>query len=94
MVARLVVILFIFICLMVGFVLVLFPWFDFGGVAAWNDNYLLRALVEATGYNSIKTIVSSTWFRGAVSGLGIFNIFLAFYEVAHFDENVAALEKG
>ena len=43
MVARLVVILFIFLCLMTGFVLVLFPWFSFGGFADWGDNYLAAA---------------------------------------------------
>ncbi|MDH3492508.1 MAG: hypothetical protein OEM82_03080 [Acidobacteriota bacterium] len=94
MVARLVVILFIFVCLMIGFVLVLFPWVSFGGLGDWGDNYLLRLLVEQTGYESIRTVVASTWFRGAVTGLGVFNIVLAFWEVAHFDDNVAALEKG
>ena len=94
MVARLVVILFVFVCLMIGFVLVLFPWFSFGGFGEWGDNFLLTLLVEKTGYESIRTVVSSTWFRGGVTGLGIFNIFLAFWEVAHFDDNVAALEKS
>ena len=92
MVARLVVILFVFLCLMMGFVLVLFPWFNFGGFGEWGDNFLLRMLVDATGLESIRTVVASTWFRGAVTGLGIFNIFLAFWEVANFEENVAALE--
>ena len=94
MVARLVVILYVLVCLMVGFVLVLFPWFSFGGMGEWSDNFILRFLVDQTGYESIRAVVGSTWFRGAVSGLGIFNIFLAFWEVAHFDENVAALENG
>ncbi|NNE68148.1 MAG: hypothetical protein HKN33_16410 [Pyrinomonadaceae bacterium] len=94
MVARLVVILFVLVCLMMGFVLVLFPWFSFGGFGEWGDNFLLGLLVDQTGLESIRTVVSSAWFRGGVTGLGIFNIFLAFWEVAHFDENVAALEKG
>lgn len=94
MVARLVVILFILLCLLMGFVLVLFPWFDFGGFGAWGNNYLLNVIVDKTGFESIRTVVISPWFRGAVSGLGVFNIVLAFWEVANFDENVASLEQS
>ncbi len=94
MVAKLVVILFILLCLMMGVVLMLFPWLSFGGFVDWGDNFLLSLLVETTGLESIRTIVASPWFRGAVTGLGVFNILLAFWEVAHFEENVQALEKG
>ena len=92
MLAKLVVIFFVLVCLMIGFILVLFPWFNFGGVAEWSDNFLLSWLVSATGYEVIRDVVASPWFRGAVSGLGIFNIVLAFWEIAYFDENVKALE--
>ena len=94
MVAKLVVILFVLVCLMIGFILVLFPWFNFGGYAEWSDNFMLRWVVDVTGYEVIRDVVSSTWFRGAVSGLGIFNIILAFWEVTYFDENVKGLEKA
>jgi hypothetical protein len=94
MIARIVVILFIFISVMIGVVLILFPWVSFGGFGDWGDHYLLRLAVERTGYPMIQTVVGSNWFRGAVTGLGVFNIFLAFWEVAHFDENVAALNEG
>ena len=77
-----------------GFILVLFPWFNFGGYAEWSDNFMLRWVVDATGLEVIRTVVSSTWFRGAVSGLGVFNIILAFWEVANFDENVKGLEQA
>ena len=79
---------------MMGFILVLFPWFNFGGIAEWGDNFMLRWVVDTTGIEAIRDVVSSPWFRGAVSGLGIFNIVLAFWEVAYFEENVKALENG
>lgn len=79
---------------MMGVVLVLFPWMSFGGFADWGDNFLLRTVVDRTGLESVKTVVSSPWFRGGVTGLGVFNILLAFWEVAHFEENVKSLEEG
>ena len=94
MVARLVVVLFILVCLMVGFILILFPWFDFGGLGSWRDNFLLTFIVDLTGIEMIRTVVISNWFKGAVTGLGVFNIFLAFWEVANFEDNVKALENG
>lgn len=94
MIARLVVVFFVALCLIIGFVLILFPWFSFGGPGDWSDNFLLRALIDSTGLESIRSVVSSPWFRGAISGLGVFNIVLAFWEIAHFEENVAALEKN
>jgi hypothetical protein len=35
--------------------------------------------------------VASTWFRGAVTGLGVVNLLIGFWEAAHFRESVASL---
>jgi hypothetical protein len=75
-----------------GFLLVLMPWFSFGPVGDWNDNFLLTFLTDKTGLDSIKTTVTSGWFKGAVSGLGVVNIIIAFWEILHFNESVTMLE--
>ena len=92
MVAKLTVIFFILLCLMLGVFLTLLPWISFGIIGDWGDNYFLNLVTEATGLPILQTIVSSSWFRGAVTGLGILNLFIGFWEMAHFRQNVQRLE--
>ena len=92
MVERLTVVFFILLCFLLGLSLTLFPWLDFNGMGDWGDNYLLAFVSERAGLPILKSAVSSNWVRGAVSGLGILNLFIAFWELAHFKENVALLK--
>lgn len=92
MVERLTVIFFIILCLLLGFYLTLLPWMSFGVIGDWGDNYLLAFLTEKTGIPVLRTAVASTWFRGAVTGLGVVNLLIAFWEMAHFRDSVAMLE--
>jgi hypothetical protein len=93
MVERLTVVFFILLCFLLGMSLTLFPWLDFNGMGDWGDNYLLAFVAEKAGLPVLKAAVASNWVRGAVSGLGILNLFIAFWELAHFKENVAMLEE-
>ena len=92
MVERLTVVFFILLCFLLGMSLTLFPWLDLNGMVDWGDNYLLAFVSEKAGLPILKSAVSSNWVRGAVTGLGILNLFIAFWELAHFKENVALLE--
>ena len=94
MIAKLTVILFIFLCLMVGVFLTLMPWVNMRGFVDWGDNYFLNYLTYLTGWTFIKQSVGSGWVRGAVTGLGVLNLILAFWEISHFGESVEELEKG
>lgn len=89
MVARLTVILFILVCLEAGILLTLLPW-----ISDWGNNSLLIYFVDLTGLEVIETVVDSTWVRGAVTGLGVFNLFVAFWEIAHFSSSVEQLESA
>jgi hypothetical protein len=55
--------------LLVGVVLVLAPW-----TALWDANYLLQP------HPGIRVLLLSPVARGAVTGLGLVNILLAFHE--------------
>jgi hypothetical protein len=55
--------------LLVGVVLVLAPW-----TALWDANYLLQP------HPDIRVLLLSPVARGAVSGLGLVNVLLAFHE--------------
>lgn len=92
MVARLTVIFFIIVCLEAGVALTLLPWMSFGGLGDWGDNHLLALLVESTGLPIIQSTVASPWFRGAITGLGVLNLFIAFWEIANFKKNVEIIE--
>jgi hypothetical protein len=91
MVERLTVIFFIVLCLLLGLNLVLLPWISVGMLGDWGDNYLLAFLTERSGLPAIQQAISSRWFRGAVTGLGIVNLIIAFWEIAHFESSVRML---
>lgn len=86
MVERLTVIFFIILCLLLGFYLILAPWDTLFG--PWGQNYILAFISDRSGLPSIQAIVASMWFRGGVTGLGVLNMAIAFWEIAHFSESV------
>jgi hypothetical protein len=92
MVERLTVIFFIILCLLLGINLILLPWISVGMIGDWGDNYLLAFLTEKTGSPVIQQTIGSTWFRGAVTGLGVVNIIIAFWEIGHFEQSVQILK--
>ena len=76
---------------MVGVLLILAPWGHLG-VGDWGENYFINFIIAQTGFETLRDIIDSTWFRGAVSGLGVFNIVLGIWELINFKKNVEMLE--
>ncbi|HEX5709076.1 MAG TPA: hypothetical protein VFX96_17375 [Pyrinomonadaceae bacterium] len=90
--ARLTVIFFIVLCLEAGLALTILPWAGWWlGLGDWGDNYLLVYAAQKTGFRGLQSAVSSGWMRGAVTGLGLLNLLMAFWEMAHFRQTVRAL---
>lgn len=92
MVAKLTVIFFIILCLLLGLYLTLLPWVSFGVIGDWGDNYLLAVVSEKANLPILRQTVASGWIRGAVTGLGVLNLLLAFWEIGHFKQSVEMLE--
>jgi hypothetical protein len=92
-VERITVILFILLFFMAGVLLILLPWMNIGVVGDWGDNYLLAVVSEKTGLPIIRQAVASGWVRGAITGLGVLNLFLAFWEIANFKRSVQMLSE-
>ena len=92
MVAKLTVVFFIILCLEAGIALTLLPWLSIGSLGDWGDNFLLAFVAQKANLPSLQTTVASGWFRGAVTGLGILNLFIAFWEMAHFKKSVRMIE--
>ena len=78
--------------MLLGLYLILAPWDALFG--PWGDNYLLVYLTDKTGAPILQRAVSSTWVRGAVTGLGVLNLLIAFWEIAHFNKSVRMLQEG
>ncbi|WP_321473267.1 hypothetical protein [uncultured Paludibaculum sp.] len=64
-------VLFCVFCIELGLILLVYPWLD----NYWNRNWLFQLRPDW------QPLLLSQQFRGAVSGLGILNIFLGFLEV-------------
>ena len=92
--AKLSVIFYIILCLEIGIVLTLLPWVPQGtlGLSDWGNNYFLLYAARKTGMHALQTVVASGWIRGAVTGVGLLNIGIAFWEIFHFRQTVQALQ--
>jgi hypothetical protein len=96
--SRLSVIFYIILCLEVGLVLTFLPWVHVipflpsFGLSDWGDNYFLVYAAHKTGLIGMQRAVSSGWVRGAVTGLGLLNLGIAFWEILHFRQTVRAVQ--
>jgi hypothetical protein len=92
--ARLSVIFYIILCLEIGMFLTVAPWWPQGmwGFSDWGNNYFLLYAARRTGYQGLQTVVASGWVRGAVTGIGLLNLGIAFWEIFHFNQTVRALQ--
>jgi hypothetical protein len=73
---RVSVFLFVLISAVAGVLLIILPW-----TPEWTDNYLLLS------YPSLRTLVSSGFFRGICTGLGLLDIWIGFWEALHYHEH-------
>ena len=73
MVNKVLFVIYVLYCLEVGIFLLVYPW-----MRLWDQNFLL----QYSAY--IRVVLLNDFVRGAVSGLGIANLILGAWEVAHF----------
>lgn len=72
---RITMLLFVFVCAVVGVLLVILPWRP-----EWTDNHLL---LSSPG---LRAFVASGFVRGICSGLGVLDIWIGFWEAIHYHE--------
>jgi hypothetical protein len=92
MASRLTVIFFILLCLEAGIFLTVLPWWQPWGMGDWGDNFFLVMVAQKTGFIGLQRAVASGWVRGAVTGVGLLNLAMAFWEMFHFQETVRKLQ--
>ncbi len=92
--AKLSVIFYIILCMEIGIVLTLLPWIPQGffGLSDWGNNYFLLYAARKTGFYQLQSVVASGWVRGAVTGVGLLNLGIAFWEIFHFKQTLHALQ--
>jgi hypothetical protein len=76
---RFTVLIFGFVCVVVGVLLVILPWRP-----EWTDNRLLMASP------GLRTLVANGFVRGICSGLGVLDIWIGFSEALHYHEEKRA----
>src|ERR671916_1860113 len=92
MASRLTVIFYIVLCMEAGFFLTVLPWVQWFGMGDWGDNFFLVYAAQKTGFVGLQRAVGSGWVRAAVTGLGLLNFAMAFWEIFHFRDAVRRLE--
>lgn len=100
MVTKFTVICYILLSLLAGAMLTLLPWVPLAvllpwlpfGLGEWGDNYFLSYATQLIGWQGLQLFVASGWVRGAVTGLGLLNLAMAFWEITHFSRSVSALD--
>jgi hypothetical protein len=94
--AKLSAIFYILLCLEIGIALTLLPWIPQGflglPLSDWGNNYFLLYAARKTGFHGLQTVIASGWVRGAVTGVGVLNLGIAFWEIFHFKQTVRALQ--
>jgi len=80
---RLVVLLFVFVCASVGVFLVILPWRP-----EWTHNRLVLS------YPGLRQFIASGFVRGVVSGLGMLDIWIGFWEAVHYREEKRSFRLG
>lgn len=75
-VQRLSLVIFVMFCVELGMLLAVLPW-----TRVWMDNSIL------VSYPILKPIFHANFVRGAVTGLGLVDIWLGIWEAVHYREN-------
>ncbi len=69
------VLLFVFLCATLGVMLMILPWRP-----EWSDNPLLLP------YPTLRTVAASGFARGVLTGLGVLNVWIGFWEAIQYQE--------
>lgn len=70
------VLFFVFLCATVGVMLMIIPWRP-----EWSENPLLMS------YPTLHDVVASGFSRGLVTGLGLLNVWIGFWEALQYRED-------
>lgn len=73
---RIGVLLFVFLCATLGVMLMIVPWRP-----EWSDNPLLLS------YPTLREMIASGFTRGLVTGLGLLNVWIGFWEAMQYRED-------
>src|ERR1051325_9781711 len=82
---KLTIIFFILICFEIGALLVVLPWLSY---PSWNENYLLFLLADRLHLSGLSRLMTTGYMRGAVTGLGLLNIWIGIIEIVNFNKTV------
>ena len=74
--ARLMMVVFVAFCIEVGLILVAVPWIP----KLWHENSLLL------GYPTLRAWLANDFVRGAITGVGLLDLWYGVYEAVHYHD--------
>ncbi len=80
-VKRIAIVVFVALCIEVGIVLTILPWYG----RVWTDNSFMLA------HPALRALAAANFVRGLVTGLGLVDIWLGIWEAARYREPGADL---
>jgi hypothetical protein len=83
--AKLTILFFILICFEIGLLLTILPWLSY---PPWHENYLLFLLADKLHLTGLSRLMTSGYVRGAVTGLGLLNLWIGILEIINFKKTV------
>jgi hypothetical protein len=83
--AKLTILFFILICFEIGLLLTILPWLSY---PPWHENYLLFLLADKFHLTGLSRLMTSGYVRGAVTGLGLLNLWIGIVEIVNFRRTV------
>jgi hypothetical protein len=83
--AKLTILFFILICFEIGALLTILPWLSY---PSWNENHLLFILADKLHLAGLSRLMTSGYVRGAVTGLGLLNLWIGIVEIINFNKTV------
>lgn len=74
--ARTMMLVFVAFCIEVGLILIAVPWIPH----LWYENSLL------TAYPGLRAFLANDFVRGAITGVGLLDLWLGIYEAVHYHD--------
>src|SRR5207253_2466599 len=75
-------------CFEIGALLVFIPWLKF-----WDENFFLYYAATRLHWQGLIDLMHSGYMRGGVSGLGIINLVIGFWEIKNFNRTVSTISE-